>query len=403
MKYLPLLILLSLALALPTVAATEDTGSIHGILKNATTNQILANHEVILEKHVEEPEPEQEPEQSVTTTDADGQFRFDALSIQNGVHYMLRVVYKEAPYTRESIHLTAQEPEQTIELNVYDTSDDISKVKVLEHQVWFARMPQFPAAGQIQEFIRINNTGNTAYMDSNGIGFRIGLPEQHQHAQSLDPGLKNILVVQGNEMLYQQPLPPGETILAISYVILAQEHAELSRPILFDTDMFWLFVSDPSLRPVDQEFQENAPRDVQGQTYLTYRADGVKQGQMLSLHLSPTSAELPVEEGGTTSGDSSVLWFATIIALAFIIIGLVLWLGKRQPSKVSSPATDSDAIQVQHLSQKELEQLRDARLELIVHLDELLEANKISEKLHAQLRDEQKEHLALILRQMEDS
>ena len=155
-----------------------------------------------------------------TTTDVAGRFRFDQVDLLVGGTYTLGVEYAGVLY---STSLTAQELEEELQFNVYETTEDVSAVAVTRQVMVVAKVDEEGRQVAATEFVRLVNRGDRtllpAPLESGRMSFlRFSLPSQASglSVQSdLPPG--EVISV-GTGFALTSPVAPGDHAIEFSYL-----------------------------------------------------------------------------------------------------------------------------------------------------------------------------------------
>ncbi|MFQ6041056.1 MAG: hypothetical protein ACE5PV_09385 [Candidatus Poribacteria bacterium] len=384
--------------AMPENQVKQVTGQIKGKVKNLTLNQVVPNQEVSLYVY----QNQNEIDQKSVVSDEKGSFLFSDLAIEPTISYSLTASYQNVDYSSKLISL-AKQPEQTIELNVFDVSDDDSKIQAAAYHLILEPMDD---GLYVTEYIIMANSGNTSFLTSldseNDVGFRLQLPKGYRNINFQQGFMECCVSVEGNTLLYSHATQPGMTTFIFSYQMPPQKKINLSRQLSFNTSKLFALVSGSQFTLTSTVLKNsNEQAKMQNKTYVKYIANGLSKGQMVDLQL-----ELPY------SGGFNPIWLVAIIVVVGLSAVLIIrnMAGRKQHILESEEATSpkvqqKPAPQIQHplsqtVNQEDLESLKTGYLELISRLDEMYEAGEISEYAHHILREQQKAKLSEVMAQL---
>ncbi len=368
------------------ISDTEDkqvTGSIRGTVKNFTTDEIAPQQKVILYVYQNKDEA---GDQSVVS-DSTGVFEFSELQMEPSLSYKLTTSFQDADYSSPLIRFTPEHPEQTIDLKVYSSSDDDSKIQVTAHHLIIEPLEN---ALQVTEYIILENTGNTSYLISSSEGDKIGLRLE------LPNGFRDLKIeglmeccVSFNEgtLLYSHATIPGIMHIILSYHMSSKKHVDLSRHLSFSTNKLLALVSGEQSSLTSNALSVSDPTQIKDKKYKTYTADNLNKGQALDIQL-----ELPVK------------WRFNPVWLlgGVLVVGLAAILVVRRFSTsgldedVSVEAERQNGSSV-YSDETESADLKKGYLELISRLDEMYEAGEIPETAYEKMREEQKAKLREVM------
>ncbi|HIE27536.1 TPA: carboxypeptidase regulatory-like domain-containing protein [Candidatus Poribacteria bacterium] len=384
--------------AMPENQVKQATGSIKGSVKNLTINQVVPNQEVSLYVY----QNRSEVDKKSVVSDETGSFTFSGLEIDPTISYSLTALYQNVEYSTKLINL-GTEAEQTIELNVFDVSDDDSKIQAAAYHLILEPMDD---GLYVTEYIIMANSGNTSFLTSldskNEVGFSLQLPKGYRNINFQQGFMECCVSVEGNTLLYSHATQPGMTTFIFSYQMPPQKKIDLSRQLSFNTGKLFALVSGAQFTLTSTVLENtNEQAKMQNKTYAKYIASGLSKGQIVDLQL-----ELPY------SRRFNPIWFVAIIVVVGLSAVLIIRNVTGRKQHVSEPeettpqaAQQKPSPQIQHplfqnVNEEDLESLKTGYLELISRLDEMYEAGEISESAHHLLREEQKARLGEVMAQL---
>ncbi len=157
-----------------------------------------------------------------TTADEEGAFRFENLSTDGNIDYILEADYAGIPYNSAFFKLTDEEPNQSITLAVYDVSDDDSQIAISRGNLLIDHRPG--ALGMAQVLIFSNRsdktfTGKTVEGVDQPVTLAIKIPPGAMNFQFPDGELGDRYLQVGHTIYDTAPMPPGEEMrqLFVSY------------------------------------------------------------------------------------------------------------------------------------------------------------------------------------------
>jgi len=224
-RMLGILLALCLMLVLAPAAGAQGTGTVEGTVVNGNTGQPVGGLTVTLDRY----EGVTASESLTAQVDAQGRFRFEGLPVGDKVIYLANVTYAGVEYPSGMITLTVAQASQTIELAVYDATDDGSGISIERAHI----IVQPSAAGiAVAEVIVISNSGTGAYAGKAGASgmpytLRFYLPAGAGQLNFEDGGLGTRFIQVGDSFVDVKPVRPGVGVeqIVFSYVLPAQSGA----------------------------------------------------------------------------------------------------------------------------------------------------------------------------------
>ncbi len=399
------------SICLPVAIGQSNIGKIKGQVIDKKQNASLPQQLVVLQIH----RPGENAQRRETVTDDTGTYTFDNLSTTFDVHYTVSTTYEGEEYIERDIVLSEWLPNLTVNIEIAAFTDDPSQVKIRQHTVIIGPPPADHApdgAVSVLELIQVENTGESTFQTSianQSVGVYFNLPNGYENVQ-IDQSAKQELAVAANQLIANQPLPPGTHQVGYSYLMhTVDSDLVLSRKLTFDTAQLYVFISD-GMPFVPQSSILGAGRreQIHGLVYTIYAtepAQPLSMGQSADLRFKVTSAASSAGETASKPSDPKMI---ALIAISAALAGgfLVAAIFKirtprpKTPDDPQQPPTAPDASWLGKLDVADLERTRVARLEIITRLEELHEKREISDRVYQRLRKEQADRLAAVLARM---
>ncbi len=399
-------------ICLPSAIGQSDTGKIEGQVIDKKQNLPLSQQLVVLQIRREG----KDAQQRETVTDDSGAYTFDNLSTAFDVHYTVSTNYEGEEYIERDIVLSDWLPNIKVNIEIGAFTDDPLQVKIRQHTVIIGPPPPDHApdgAVSVLELVQVENTSESAFqtsMDNQSAGVYFNLPNGYENLQ-IDQNAKQELGVAANRLIANQPLAPGTHQIGYSYLMhVVNSDLVLSRQLTFDTDQFYVFISDGMpLVPQSRILGAGRREQIHGLVYTIYATDPAKPlstNQTVDLRFKVTSVAPQSQSGiGETARKPSDPKMIALIAISAALAGgfLVAAIFKiRTPTPKPSadpqqPPMAPDASWLGKLDVADLERTRVARLEIITRLEELYEKREISDRVYKRLRKEQADRLSAVL------
>lgn len=414
--YVSSILFLFILIPLSVVYAQNNTGKIAGQVIDKRKNQPLAQQKVILQIHRGETEQKRE-----TVTDTSGQYLFDKLPIALDTYYTVSTTYEGQEYVEDDIVLSTWVPELKISIEANAFTTDESKVKIRQHTLVINPPPaDHPPddAVSVMEIIQVENTSDFAFRTvHNGqpVGLFLNLPDGYEELQ-VAAGLDGAIPNAEQQLVFGLPLASGAQNLAFSYVMHVSESGlDLSRPLTFDTDQLYVYVSERiPLVPQSPTFGAGSRGLIHNFVYTIYPVvEALLAEQELDLRLKRDASALSQAQGewiaisGVNPRILALIIVAAVCAGGFFVAAVFKIVSAVSKSDESSedatmPKAAPDASWLRKLNAADLEKTRLARLELVTHLEEMYEKKEISERVYNRLRKEQADRLAAVLEQIQN-
>ncbi len=317
------------------------------------------------------------------TTDARGRFSFDGLRTGSGFVYAIDARYDGGLFPGGTLQLpddTDAAPVIDTRLKVWKTTSDPRSVLV--HRDFLFVRP-FEDTLSVIESVTIANTTEQAYIGrarSMGVAaqentptFGFALPQGAEsetvRIQESDPMDIPRLVDTDSGFGITAAIPPGETKVVFSYSVSGSGGVyEMSRPALYPTLDYALYLSDPLTAETDR-LTERGEATVGDRTYRVWRSTStVDAGDLVQAQAVAEAGMSPALLWGAGAG------FVALVALIAVALSRRARRGAPPPCAERSPSR------------------RDVMIE-IAELDLKKEAGEIDEGEWAQRRHSMKERL----------
>jgi hypothetical protein len=362
---------------------TPGAGVISGTVTNGTTGQPMPNLTVDLGIFDETSLVEQRSAQ----TDAQGVYRFDALSTDAGVSFAARTEYPAGiPYSSDFVTFEAGSEALDLPLSVYETTTDPSGLRIERAHIIvdFDTTGSGQAAGQalIAELMVFSLDGDRAYMGDGSAVLRFTLPAGATDVSVNEETLGGRYQQTSDGFVDLLPLSPGQNVRQIIFryaLPLPLGELELVRSFAYAATAVNALVSDIGQQVTSEGLTNQGVRQAQGVSYFNFEGQNVPAGQRIAIRMARLPAPGAAGAGGQTADRGLV--FALVGAAATIAAGLVLWpiVRRRQaPSAAQTGFSDRENL-----------------VDALARLDRAYEAGKLPEpayrehrlRLKAQLRD----------------
>lgn len=379
-----------------TYALAADTGTIQGTVKNGTPGGgSVAGLTVTLRRF----NGADLVQQYTATVDEQGHFTFSGLPVVDGEAYIAVVNYKGVQYVSSMLQLT-QNPSQTADITVYETSRDASTVRIDSRSLVIAGAVPEQRLLEIMDIIIVTNTGDHTYIgDDTGTVLRIPLPEGAQEiSPQADPAVDfGQPRLDNGTLVTTGPVPPGTHNLVLSYAVPYNgTQATLAVGTAMPTGTLRVLVRNGTYDLSSRSLFDNGTVNVSGVDYHVLAVDAPIVGDRLVI----TVSKLPRAGGGGLSQTVTLAIVGAIGGAGFVValILLLLVLQRRRTQLHTAPA----GSQATEAEPREVSP-DDERLELAAALNRLdmqRDAGEIDESTYVRERAALQERLrALLLRE----
>ncbi|MDE0482289.1 MAG: carboxypeptidase-like regulatory domain-containing protein [Candidatus Poribacteria bacterium] len=390
-------------LCVSTIYSQNDVGNIHGKLTDKKSDKPIANHPVTLNAHkAGDVTPQQ------TTTDKDGNYRFENLPLDIETHYSVSTNYDGREHIEKDLVLSSFVPNIVIDIEIGGVTEDPSQIQIKSFTILIGRTPETLAKEGVvvvNEFLNVENLNTSPFQivrDGETVGFNFDLPKTHKgfHPHPRTPkSLK--LSSTGSHIVLTDPLPHGSTLIVYEYLYpVNSAEFDLSRRMPFHTDQIAILIQDGiNLVPHSKHFNTPEYEAINGVVYKAYsaRKGGFSSGKIVDLNLG-------IPKPKSNIGQMAFIAIAAALAGGFLVAAIFMLRRAQRASEESDDAqpTATDTGWLRKLSDADLEHARTARLEFITLLDQAQEKQDISERVYNRLRKEQTERLTEILDQRKE-
>lgn len=373
LRALAFVMVLGLALVSPVQA--QETGTISGRVHNGTAGGGSVAGLTVTLRHFAGMQLAEEKQAQVGP---DGSFSFEGLATGAQDAYILAVRYAGVEYVSPMVQLNEQ-PQQTVDLTVYETTTDASVLRVNSRSIVIAGASPELRAVDVMDIVIVENTADRTYVgDSSGVVLRIPLPQGAQEI-SPQPGFDyGQPRLEGNVLLTTGPVPPGSHTIVLSYTVpYSGTRATLSIGTAMPTGTLRVLVRDGTYELDSRSLIDTGTVEVSGVTYRVLAVDAPVVGdthvvQVSGLPRTGLLLDLPL-------GPSIAIAVGTLGLLVALVLTVIALRRRRAGPQEQAAAAVDERLQLA----AELNRLDEARA--AGDLDEA-QYNERREAILAQLR-----------------
>ena len=396
---------LAILLNVSVAYSQEDVGVIYGKLTDKQLDEPIGNHTLTLNIHTAG-----DVAQRKTTTNANGEYRFENLPINFQTHFSITTNYNGFDYEEKNIALSSLVPSVSVNIDLQAFTDDKSHIKVKSYTIVLGRAPDDPqheGALSVIEAFEVENSSDMVFRTTHNeekVGIYLSLPDGYEDFKPRAPeSLKIDTDTDTDHAVLTEPLSPGITQIGFTYVIHRKDTTlDLSRTMRFHTDEISIFVPDGiNLVPNPKLFVAVQRQPIHTAIYTIYgtsTSEGFPIDKEVDLSLEIT-APGSVTKSGSNVGQLIFIAIAAALAGGFLTAAIfTLRSAKNRPTETDTAQTiQHDVGWLRKLNNVDLDNARMARLEFITLLDDLQQKQDISDRVYNRLRKEQTQRLTEIL------
>jgi len=369
------MILLTLGLSSPVLAAEAGSGVIEGRVINGTKDgSSTANQEITMKTYINDTEA------GTTTikTDAKGQFVFNGLSTESDYAYQVMLSFQDADYYSQWLSFNEGETAKSTEIVVYDSTTNDAAVRIaMAHTIIYIEQGTLRV---VEFYLFVNETdqtyiGSTETTDGQGKTLEFFLPQEATDFQ-VRLGLMECCIVSSEDGFTESmPVLPGSKEVAYSYDIKNNSKTyNFSRVVNYPISEFDLLVQGEGTEISGDRLTVGEPMDMGDAWFNHFSGSDFAQGDTLTFQIS----------GLTQNNRGIVSWvFLTLALLSAGFISLY-FLRRRnlRPADIKENA----------------EQMRQRLLIELAQLDDDFEGGRIPKESYRRRRDMKKMELAELMR-----
>lgn len=294
------------------------------------------------------------------TTDANGRFQFETTTPPSDeVPTVVMTRYFDVDYVSDQI----TDYDQPVELEVYETTDDLSVVEVVSHHLIVDA-----ATNQASQIYILRNESDRSFRTGTGHGHGIEVPLPHGVTEFF--GGPEGLHTHGSTLVDPRPVTPGGLQLAYTFALPADRR--LHQQIVLPTRSVDVLITPAETEVLNTSLERVGPVSLGQRQYARLAAKEMAVGQHIEFTLA----------GGVSTQQGIDAWISEekgpwIIGGIAIVAMLAITIVKiRQRTQEASPAGELGP-----------ELRRTALLEQIADLDDRLDNGRIEAQEHERRRD----------------
>jgi mono/diheme cytochrome c family protein len=254
------------------------------------------------------------------TADSEGHYAVDGVEVVSGRIFGAIVEYEGVPYYSSAGHLLEGEPELQLPITVFETTPDISSVRIDQMHVIF----DFSVAGQVEvsQLWLVSNSSDRTVVQSNGQNaIPVDLPQGAANLSFGDQAGGALYTPTDTGFLMHEPVRPDDALeLIFSFTLPYTRSLDYEQTMALSADSIDVITERNAPRISGPELTSMGERSMGEIQLQTYQRPGLAKGELLKLELSG-------QPGSASSGsfNTNLLIGLGALALALVIAGLGFW------------------------------------------------------------------------------
>lgn len=268
-----------------------------------------------------------EAEPLITTTNAQGRFRFESLAVNSDSVYLSQVSYRDVVYSTGLLTFKPGDSEIMTEIPVYETTTDDEGIVVERAHILInvssSGLGQ-SASLLVTELHVFFNPGDQTFIGREEVQGRRAvsrflLPQGSYNWAFDDGSLGGRFLAINGGFVDTEPLWPGMTSVIFRYVLDCKAgDCSLTRDVTRLTPNLNLLIADTGARVESDRLALEGKVDAEGQHYLNYVAHNLVPGERLELHVRlPQVSPAPV---AYPKSNSSILPWITLGGVVTVLV-----------------------------------------------------------------------------------
>lgn len=385
--------------------APIPAGVIFGTLSNGTTGERLGETEVSLRAFTTD---FAETLTLTTTTDTEGNFRFDVTDVPPDWIYIAGVTFNDLNFSSGANQLERSNTTLEMPVTVYDQTADPSGVSIAQLHI----VMDFTADRvQVNQLYIVNNSASAVYVGSTGDPtqgvIEVALPEGAENvAFSRSFGAMSSFIPATDfvptERGWADPLPlrvgDGALTLLVSYELPYTSGMRIAHPIFYRTATSTIILPDVGVSVVNTPWVEQPAQSFgQGQSFRNFSGPGVPVGETITIELEGRPSVVTDSSGATVVNrdQTTELLIGGAALLLAAVGGVFVW--RAWQKRAAGDDDDEEWVEeVETAVAAPPSAEADELLRAIADLDDAYEAGTLEEAAYQTRRDELKRQLAAV-------
>ena len=393
---------------LAALNAPIPAGIIQGVVDNGTTGETLPEIEVGLRAFTPDFE---ETLTLTTTTDIDGNFRFDVADVPPDWIYIAGSSFGGLNFSSGANQLSRDTASLDMPITVYDKTSDPSGINipqlhiVLEFTQDMVQVSQLYVINNAQDMVFVGTTGDP----TQGV-IEVAVPEGAQNLEFLRSFSTMQSFLPANDFVqtgrgWADPLPvrPGEgaQTLLVRYLLPYESGMIIAHPIFYLTSTSTIILPDAGVSVANTPWVEQEPQSFgQGEQFRNYAGPSVPAGETISIELEGRP-EVVTDTGGAAvvnRDQTTELLIGGGALLLAAVGGIFLWRFWQKRSDGDDEEWEEEALDEASVPAAAAPAANaaaaDDLIQAIADLDNAFESGAMDEAAYQTQRAELKQRLA---------
>jgi len=399
-----LILFLSIVSSVPAHAA--GTGHITGqLLDGSNHNAPLASQQITLQMA----EGNNTRDLATATTDAQGTFSFDNLSIDKTISYAVYIRYQGAQYVSGLMTLDSN-PSPRLNLTVYQATQSTDNIAVVDATV-LVHEPNLQkgtiTVSEVFEFMNLNNRTYVGPLDAskgrpNALSFSLPSGTKSITLGKGFPGYQVIQVDRG--MASDAAILPGQNEFSFSFEVpYSASTLDLNYTTMYPTVLL-TFLIPPDIHASSHELSsQGVVPDKDQHLYNRFVANALPANKNIQLHLEGLAINTPLNIG--------VVWLIVAILLMSAVVSVTWFLLRAKHHRSAAQfqkrreqvykKNERNGVDQEFANKKRKSSISVDRkqklLEDLLELDQAYEAGKLSKAAYQERRNKTKAQLRSLM------
>ena len=324
-----ILCLLSLS---PVLVLAQGDGIIQGRVVNGTVGGGSTEG---LEVTLRVFHGQSEAEPLITTTDAQGRFRFEGLAVNSDSGYRARVSYRDVVYSTGLLTFEPGGSELAIEIPVYETTTDDEGIVVERAHIFITVSGTRLLVAELHVFF---NPGDRTFIGKEEVQgqratSRFLLPQGSYNLAFDDGSLGGRFLGTRGGFIDTEPLWPGTTSVMFRYVLDCKAgDCSLIKDVTHPTSNLNVLIADTGARVDSNRLTFEGKMEAQGDHYLNYVGHNLVPGDRLDLRLRLPQA-VPAPAVSPKSNSSIPPWIVLGGVVTVLVLAYPFWRQRVRASR----------------------------------------------------------------------
>jgi mono/diheme cytochrome c family protein len=355
-------------------SAAISLGRIHGQATNGTTGEPLKGE---FEVNLVGFDADAQSVDVSTPLGPDGAFAFDGLDIVAGRIFGVTLEYKGVVYFSDAAHLSQDTPDVTLPLVVYDTTSDVSHLRVDRLHLIF----DFPGGDTVRvlELWVLSNDANETIVGDNTQGvIQFPLPSGAENLGLPGDAASQDVRFTDRGVVVLAPLMPGSGTgeVVFNFDLPYDRALDFSQDIAYPVSAVVALIPDGGPILSGPGWQDLGARDVSGVSYHNMALGALFPGQTLDFSLSGRITTASSAGAGLSSSNLAV--GLGVLGLTLVAVGLWWyrpWQRTEAQRVVDAGVIEADSTEVA------------TTLQRIADLDDAFEAGEVDQDEYRRRRE----------------